>query len=187
MIGAAIGAAGGLFGSLFGGIKAAKQRRAMRRDLERQDDENTMWYNANALGDYTQRADAQNLIRNLRENLDRQNRRVAGSAVITGATPEQQAAQQERSNNVISDTYANLGAMGQQYKDRVTDKYLARRDNIANQRMDMMNSQANSYENLMSSGLNTLAGSAGSMLDSLDTKFGWTANLGKGAAQAATA
>jgi hypothetical protein len=165
--GAAIGGAVGLVGSLFGGNKAAEQRRKMSRYLDKQDAENTAFYNANALSDYTQRADTQNLMKQLRDNLTKQNKTASNMAVVTGATPEQQAAAKEQSNKVISDTFSNIGAMGQQWKDRVTDKYQARRENIASQRMNMMEGNAQSYENLMNTGLNMLGGSIGGLIGGL--------------------
>lgn len=164
MIGAAIGAGVSLATSIFGGSKAAKQRKKMERYLNQQDTDNKAWYNANALSDYTQRSDTQNLMRQLRDTMGKQNKIAANTAVVTGATPEQQAVQQEQSNKVISDTFANIGSMGQQWKDGVTDKYLARKDNIAQQRMGMMGQKAQSYENLMNSGLNMMGGSLGGLL-----------------------
>lgn len=154
-------------GSIFGGSKAAKQRRKMNQYLNEQDADNKAWYNSNALSDYTQRADAQNLMGQLRNTLTRQNKIASNTAAVTGATPEQQAVQKEQSNKIISDTFSNLGAMGQQYKDRVTDKYLSRKDDIANQRMNMMGGNAQSYENLASSGMNLLSGSLGGLLGGL--------------------
>ena len=154
--GAAIGGAIGLVGGLFGGSKAARERKRMERHLNKQETENNAWYNQNALSDYTQRSDSQNLLRNLRENLKRRNKADAGTAVITGATPEAQAAAREQSNQVISDTYAQLGAMGQQYKDQVTDRYLQRKQDIYNQRMALAGNSAQSSENLMYNGLNTM-------------------------------
>ena len=162
--GAAIGAGVGLLGSIWGGSKAAKQRRKMNQYLNQQDAENKAWYNANALSDYTQRSDVQNLMRNMRENLTRQNKATSNTAAITGATPEAQAAQKELSNKVISDTYANIGALGQNYKDRVTSQYLARKDNIAGQRMGLMDGKARSYENVMNTGTNFLGSSLSNLL-----------------------
>lgn len=167
MIGAAIGAGLGLAGSIFGGIKASKQRKKMNRYLNEQDAENKAWYNANALSDYTQRSDTQNLMKQLRDNLGKSNKRAENMAVVTGATPEQQAVAKEQSNKVISDTFSNIGAMGQQWKDQVTNRYQARRENIANQRMNMMGQKAQSYENLMNSGLNMMGGSVGGLLGGL--------------------
>ncbi len=167
MIGAAIGAGVGLVGSIFGGNKASKERRKMNQYLNQQDADNKAFYNANALSDYTQRADTQNLMKQLRNNLSKSNKRAENMAVVTGATPEQQAVAKEQSNKIISDTYSNIGAMGQQWKDQITNRYLGRKDNIANQRMGMMGQKAQSYENLMNTGLNLLGGSAGNIVGNI--------------------
>jgi hypothetical protein len=166
-----IGAGAGLLGSLYGGWKAAGVRKRMDSYLNQQNSENQAWYNANALSDYTQRADAQNLLKNLRENLSRQNKIAAGTAVITGSTDEQQAAAKERSNKMVSDLYGNLGAMGQQWMDNITDQYLKRNGMIANPRMGMMEGAANSYENLMSTGLDMTSGYLGNTLDAWSNKI----------------
>ena len=153
----------GLVSGLFGANKAAKQRKKMESYLKQRDAENTAWYNANALSDYTQRADSQALLKNLRDNLSRQNKIAANTAVVTGATPEQQAVQKEQSNKVLSDTYSQLGAMGQQWKDQVTDKYFSVKNNIANQRMGMYDAKARNYETLFDNGINMAANSLGSL------------------------
>lgn len=162
--GAAIGGAVGLLGSLFGGNKAAKQRKKMEKYLNQQDTDNKAWYNANALSDYTQRSDTQNLMKQLRETMGKQNKIAANTAVVTGATPEQQAVAKEQTNKVLSDTFANIGSMGQRWKDNITDKYLSRKDNIAQQRWNMMEGKAQSGENLQSNGLGMLSNAAGSLL-----------------------
>lgn len=153
----------GLGASVFGGIKASKQRKKMDRFLNQQDADNKAWYNANALSDYTQRSDTQNLMKQLRETMGKENKIAANTAVVTGGMPEQQAVQKEQTNKVISDTFSNIGAMGQQWKDGITNQYLQRKDNIAQQRLGGMEGQAQSYENLMSSGVNMLSGSLGSI------------------------
>ena len=156
------GIAGGVLGgigSLYGSYKAGQERKRMEQYLNQQDAENKAWYNANALSDFTQRADTQNLIRNLREQLDRRNQITNNTAVVTGATPEQVAAQKEQSNQVVSDVYSNIGAQGQQYKDLITNRYLAMKNNLANQRMGMMEGAANSYESLMSNATGLLGDS----------------------------
>jgi hypothetical protein len=152
--GSLIGAGVGLLGGIYGGIKAGQERKKMERYLTGQEQQNEAWYNANALSDYTQRGDTLALMRNLRENLKKQNRSATNTAVVTGATPEQQAIQKELSNEVISDTYSNIGAMGQRWKDSILDRYMQRKDNFSNQRVGMMNQSANSYENLMNNGFN---------------------------------
>lgn len=166
-VGAAIGTGVGLGASILGAIKAGKERRKMDGYLNQQDAENKAWYNNNALSDYTQRADAQNLIKNMRDNMNMYNKRISQTATITGATPESVAAQKEAANKSVSDTYANIGAMGQQWKDNITNQYLNRKYAIANQRMGMMNEKANSYEQLMQNGIGSMGSSADSLLGSL--------------------
>ncbi|MDR1120262.1 MAG: hypothetical protein LBM08_05025 [Dysgonamonadaceae bacterium] len=166
-IGAIISAVAGLAQSAYGGYKAGKERRKMDQYLTQREADNKAWYNANALGDYTNRGDVQNLIRNLRENLGRKNKSLENTAVITGATPEALAAAKEQANKVISDTYSNIGAVGQQYKDRVTNQYLALKNSLDQIRYGNYGQSAQSYENLMSNGLNTTATSLSSLFKSL--------------------
>ena len=104
-IGTAIGGIIGLGAGIYGAIKGGQERKRMEQYLNQQDAENKAWYNENAYSDYTQRTDTQNLIRSLRQNLDRQNKIASDTATVTGATPEQVAAQKERSNNVIADVH----------------------------------------------------------------------------------
>jgi hypothetical protein len=166
LIAAGISAGAGLVGTLWGGIKAGNERKRMNSYLDRQDTENRSWYNANALSDYTQRQDSQNLLKQLRDQLSKQNSAQANTAAITGATPEQQAVQKELSNKVISDVYSNLGAQGQAYKDRITDRYLQVKNNIANQRMGVMEGNAQSYENVMNGGINMISTAGQGLLNS---------------------
>jgi gas vesicle protein len=167
--GTAIGAAAGLATGLIGAAKAGKERRRMESYINQQAADNESWYNQNALGDYTQRADVQALLKQTRDALAKRNKASANMAVVTGATPEAVAAQQEVSNNALANTYSNVAALGQRYKDSVTDKYLARKDAIAGQRMGIANQKANSYENLMSNGMSTFGNAADSYLKYLDT------------------
>jgi gas vesicle protein len=157
--GAAIGGIVGAGVGLFGGLKAGKERRKMDEYLQQQQNENKAWYNANALSDYTQRADAQNLIRNMRENLAKRDKSNANMSVVSGATPEQQAVAKEQSNQVISDVYGNLGAMGQQWKDNITNRYLSRKESLGNQQLGTMDARAQNWETLMNNGISGMANS----------------------------
>ena len=80
-------------------------------------------------------------------------KRTEATAAITGATPEMTNVAKENANKVISDTYSRVGAMGQQYKDRVQDRYMSRKQQLDAQEMEMMNQSAGSYDNLMSNSL----------------------------------
>lgn len=160
----AIGGAVGIGGTIAGAIGAGKERRRMETFLTQQGSENQAWYDQNYHQDYTQRADTQALIKNMRENLKRDNRRTESTAAITGATPEATNLVKENSNKVISDTYSRINAMGQAYKDGITDKYMTRKSMLAGQQMGMMEGRANSYENLMSNSLSGITDIATSLI-----------------------
>lgn len=165
-----LGLAGtGLVTSLFGGFKAGKERKKMDRDIGKMEAENKAFYNSQALGDYTQRADAQNVIRQMREQLDRQTKRAANTAAITGGTVEQTAVAKDSANKALADATANIGAIGQQFKDRVTDRYLSRKNNLSMMRLNQMQNQATGWENLMQTGLNTGAGALSSLIPGAGT------------------
>ena len=155
--------AAGLASSLFGGYKAGKERKKMRNELDELEAENKAIYNAQALGDYTQRADAQNILRQMRNQLDRQTKRAANTQAITGGTIEQTAAMKDSANRALADTMANLGAVGAQFKDRVTDRYLNRKNQLSTQRMNLLDQSAMGWEGLMQTGLNTSAGALSSL------------------------
>lgn len=165
-----LGLAGtGLVTSLFGGIKAGQERKKMDRAIGGMEAENKAFYNSQALGDYTQRADAQNVIRQMREQLDRQTKRAANTAAITGGTVEQTAVAKDSANKALADATANIGAIGQQFKDRVTDRYLQRKNNLSMMRLNQMQNQATGWENLMQTGLNTGAGALSSLIPGAGT------------------
>ncbi|MDR1455151.1 MAG: hypothetical protein LBJ01_05825 [Tannerella sp.] len=168
--GALIGGVVGLGAGIFGGARAAKKRRRMEDYLTGQASDNAAWYNRNAFSDYTQRADTQALIKSMRDTLERRNRSAANMSVVTGATPEQQAVQQDATNQAVSGAYAQLGALGQQYKDRVTDQYFGRRDAYAGQLMNLWNNQATGYENLMNNGFALGAGGISDFAGGIDRR-----------------
>lgn len=163
LLAAGILGAAGIAGTITGAVQAGKQRKMMQAFLDKQTAENNAWYDQNYYGDYTQREDIQALMKNLRENMKRENTRTQSTAAVTGATPEMTTAVKENTNKVITDTYSRIGAMGQAYKDSIVDKYMAQKNSLAGQQMGMYDRRAQGAENLMSnsisgalSGLGTL-------------------------------
>ena len=159
------GLAAAAAGAVGSGVSGANKRRTinqMRANVNNELAQNRSWYNANALSDYTQRADAQNLFKHLRDNLKRRRTVTAATAAVTGATPAAQAAAKESDARAISDTYSNVAAMGQRWKDNITNQYLRRQDYLNSRLMGVDNLQLNeqsqmqqNWQNLMGTGLNT--------------------------------
>lgn len=160
-----LGLAGvGLGTSLFGQWKAGKERKKMNNQIGQWEGENKAFYNSRALGDYTQRSDAQNAIRQMREQLDRQTKRATNTQAITGGTVEQTAVAKDSANKALADATSNIAAVGQQFKDKVTDQYLNRKNQLGMMKYDTMKGNAQSGEALAQTGLNTAAGALSSLV-----------------------
>lgn len=154
----------GLASSLYGGYKAGQERKKMKSELGAMEAENKALYNTQALGDYTQRADSQNVLRQMRNQLDRQTKRAANTQAITGGTVEQVAVQKDSANKALADATAHIGAIGAQFKDRVTDRYINRKNQLSMMKMNLASQDAQGWEGLMQTGLNTAAGALGGIV-----------------------
>lgn len=149
-------AIGGIAGSIIGAKqeRAARARQAsIRREMEGR---NNSAYLADYYSDYLKRADSQNALRKMREEMRRQGQREADAAVITGATPEATAARQYDRNRVMAGMVGNLGAMGEQFKQRARNRYLGGADQISMLDNQEAQRQALSGNNLMYNGIRTI-------------------------------
>jgi hypothetical protein len=114
----------GLLGGIIGGIakrRAAKKQRAL---IDRQLRDNENWYNRRYNEDSTQRADAQNALRIMRETMDERSKRATASGVVAGATDESVARQKASANNALGNTVANIAAAGDRRKDAIEQQYM---------------------------------------------------------------
>ena len=117
---------------------------------------NNSVYLADYYSDYLKRADSQNALRKMRDEMRRQGQRYMNTAVNTGATPEATAARQYDRNRVMAGMVGNLGAMGEQFKQRAKDRYLAGANQISMLDNQEAQRQALSGNNLMYNGLGAL-------------------------------
>jgi|GEM_PF-1369220 len=142
--------------AIYGGIQEGKQRKKMADELSRWNADNEAWYNSNFHGDFTQRADAQNIIRQMREEMNRQSSIDSNTAAVMGTTNEVQAANQEGRNKGMANLFGGLAAQGQHWKDNVQNRYLARKQGLQGMYYDTLGGRAESANNLMYNGINTL-------------------------------
>lgn len=175
-------AAGGLASSLFGAFNAGQERRKMKSEIGKMEADNKALYNTQALSDYTQRTDSQNVLRQMRNQLDRQTKRTANTAAITGGTVEQTAVAKDSANKALADATANIGAIGAQFKDRVTDRYVNRKNHLSYMKMNMMGDAAKGWENFTQSGLNVASGALSSIIPSVPNQT--PGNIGNVSTQA---
>lgn len=157
-------AGAGLATSLFGGWQESRARNKMDNHIQKQQAENKAYYNSQAYTDYSQRSDAQNALRQMREQLDRQSRRSRDSTVVTGGTAEQTALEKEASNKALADTTANISGAGEQFRQRVTDQYMNRKQHLDHMGYQNLAGKAGGHQALKQTGLNLAAGAAESLL-----------------------
>ena len=157
IIAALISAGVGVATTVGGAISESQKRKKMAAEREKWDRENDAWYNSRYSSDYLLRADAQSIIRSMREQMNEQNKNIRNTSVITGATEGAQAAALERSQKLMGNIYSNLAAQGQRWKDSIDSQYRNRRYGIQGLEYDTMNQQAQSANNLMYNGIKGLA------------------------------
>ena len=170
-----IGTVGGLAQGLTASHKAGVQRSKQNEQINRRERENSADYWANAKGNYTQRADVQNMLTNLKENIAENNRQQNNRATVMGATPEAQAVMKDNQNQAIAKVYGNVAQIGQNYKDRITGRYQANKANIYADRNKIMEEKAKSYETMRDNGFNNMSKSWSGTGDSAADKL--AANL----------
>ena len=150
MVGALVSGAVGLAGTVYGAIKSGQERNRMKLMMENQKADNQAWFDQKRYSDSMQRKDTQNLMRSLRDNLQDSNRATAATAVVTGATPEQIAAQK--------------AAQGQREKDIAESQYLARKAGLEQQEIAQAEGAAQGAEQLMGNSISTgLSGVVGAL------------------------
>lgn len=152
--------AANVIGGIAGTIQGARRERqaraaqaALRRDMEGL---NNSAYLADYYSDYLKRADSQNALRQMRDAMRTQSQREQNASVITGATPEASATRQYNRNKVLAGMVGNLGAMGEQFKQRAKDRYLAGANQISMLDNQEQESRAMSGNNLMYNGIKML-------------------------------
>lgn len=143
--------------TVMGMIGEGKKRRAMAAERNKWNAENEALFNKDYYSDYTQRADSQNLIKQMRDEMKDQTKIDNNVAAVTGATPEAVNAAKEGRNKAMSSVFSTIAANGQQWKDRAKDRYLSRKQTLQGLAYDDMNQDAQSSNNLLYNGINGLA------------------------------
>lgn len=116
----------GAAGSIFGGVKASKAMKRMKRNLEEQKRENQAWFDRRYNENATQRADAQQAISLMREEMNKRNQAAAGAQAVMGGTEESVAAAKAANNQALADATAQIAVNGERRKDAVEQQYQQR-------------------------------------------------------------
>ena len=167
LVGLAVGAAG-MIGSAVKNKEAKDQVKDMQAKQNARQAENKAWYRSSQAEDYLQTAEAQRILKQQRDALDRERRITTSSAAVTGATPGAVAASKAASTRSMATTLSNLAAMGDQVKARKEAQYFAREDSIDNRqseldrmRVGITQQESQNWSNLSQQGFSVAAGAAG--------------------------
>ena len=158
-IGAGLGIAGNVGSAIFGGSKAAKANKQAGRLIEQQQDENQAWFDRRYNEDYSQTAEAQNLMNYAREQAEKLFKRAEGAAAVTGATEESVARAKQSANDMLAQTASNIAAQGTARKDAIEQQYLNTKNSLTEKQVDNLKQKAQN--------ITTAAGQASSAFGSI--------------------
>lgn len=158
-IGAGLGIAGSIGSAIIGGSAASKAARQANRLIEQQQKDNQAWFDRRYHEDYSQTAEAQNLMNYARQEAEKQFRRAEGAAAVAGATDESVAMAKREANEMLSKTASNIAAQGTARKDAIEQQYLNTKNSLTQQQVANLQQKAQS--------ISAAAGQASSAFGSL--------------------
>lgn len=141
----------------YGAIKEGQQRKEMRAERQKWGAQNEALFNKDYYSDYTQRADAQNEIRQMRDLQKKENKVDENVAAVTGASPEAMNARKERRNKGMTNLFGNIYAQSTAWKERAKDRYLNKQAQLQGMDYNDMNENAISANNMLYNGITGLA------------------------------
>ena len=137
MVGAIIGAAAQIGSSIYGAVKSSQANKKTEEMIRNKKEDNQRWYDQKMEEDYSQRSDAQNVLRKQRELLNEQYQRARATNVVSGGTDETLALQQEAANKTMADTMGNIAAQASDYKEGVEAQYRDQDSKIQDKLIDV--------------------------------------------------
>lgn len=146
MIMSAIGAGLGAASSIIGGAAAAKAAKQANKLIEQQQKDNQTWFDRRYNEDYSQTAEAQNLMNYAREQAEKQFKRAEAAAAVTGATEESVARAKRDANEMLSQTASNIAAQGTARKDSIEQQYLNTKNSLTSQQVQNLQQKAQNIQ-----------------------------------------
>lgn len=141
-IGAGIGAIGSIGSAIIGGNAASKAAKQANKLIQQQQRDNQAWYDRRYNEDYSQTAEAQNLMNYAREQAERQFKRAEGAAAVAGATDESVARAKQSANEMLGQTASNIAAQGTARKDAIEQQYLNTKNSLTQQQVQNLQQKA---------------------------------------------
>lgn len=190
LIGAAIGAVGSIAGGALSASAARRAARIREEELKKREERQAATYARRVNQDYTQRADAQRMLKITREALKQRTEAAAGRQAVMGTTDSGLAAERELAGNVMADTASQIAAAGEAKKDEAEKIYEQQQDANSQERTDIAAGKAEATGQAvgqMVQGIGQAAGAIGGMFGSGNTTSGNTTSGSSGSGNIITA
>lgn len=160
LIGGLISLGGSIAGAAIGNSAAKKQASAYDEAWGSYED----WYKGQMNANILDRADSLSMLKRYREWQDENNKKYQTNAIKGGASEEAKVAYAQKANKGYADAISRIAAMGQQYKDRLSQNYVTNRFNFQTKRADMAADGAQA----VASGIANAVGVMGDIIGGMD-------------------
>ena len=163
-VGALVGGLVSLGSSIAGaamGNKAAKEQSQAYDDAWADYED---WYDGQMNTSILDRADTLSMLKRYRDWQEENAKKYQTNAIKGGASEEAKIAYAQEANKGYADAISRIAAMGQQYKDRLSQNYATNRFNFQTKRADMAAAGAQA----VASGIANAGGTLGSLIGGMD-------------------
>ena len=130
VLAAIISAAGSIGSSLISGSKSSKTAGSADNLIAQQHNDNQRWFDQRYNENYSQTAEAQNLMNYAKKEAEKAYKRADATAAVTGGTEESVARAKRGANEMLSQTASNIAAQGTARKDAIEQQYLNTKNNL---------------------------------------------------------
>lgn len=167
---ALIGMGAGLVGQVVGGIGSANEMNKSRKVVDDQLAENKSMYNQDYYGDYTKRADVQNVLGRMRDQMKENIANRRNTAAVTGATPEVAVAEQKADNEAMGETISNIAGQGAAFKQSAREAYRNQQNYLLQKKQAGYENNAAQWNNFGTNAGKLMASGGSSLIDELTKK-----------------
>lgn len=137
MIGSIIGAVGSIVGGALSASASRKAAKVREEELKKREERQAATYARRVNQDFTQRADAQRMLKMTRDALKQRAEAAAGRQAVMGTTDSAMGAEREAAGEIMSNTASQIAAQGEAYKDQAEQQYEQQQDANAQERANI--------------------------------------------------
>lgn len=160
LIGGLISLGSNIAGAAMGNKAAKEQAQAYDDAWANYED----WYEGQMNTSILDRADTLSMLKRYRDWQEENAKKYQTNAIKGGASEEAKIAYAQEANKGYADAISRIAAMGQQYKDRLSQNYATNRFNFQTKRADMAAEGAQAVAN----GIANAGGTLGSLIGGMD-------------------